>query len=373
MSSYRVDSLSASSSRQICRYFANGHCAKGASCRYLHIRESSSSSNDGDERYNDYYNISGESSSSTFRLPYSNSNNRRSNSGNNSPTRNTTRVSPQICKYFLQDRCMFGNSCWYKHEKPDNDSTKINNTDSQKNDLKNQKDKQKAKEVVEEEYVCSICYETPKLFGLLVHCDHIFCRDCIKEWRQTSNVSSPFQDNDTTKTCPVCRKNSPYFVPSFNFTKSGPQKEQIISDYKDRMARIPCKYFTKSRKCPFADDCFYQHANPDGSRCILGPPRKKKSKFLTGIRYIGGELDISFHDLIDGFEGFPINFDLHDDITGSSWGEHWTDEVDDDDDVENSHYISERHLAAHLATMEVVANEDDDDNAQWDSHWGSGW
>lgn len=368
MSSYRVDSLSASSSRQICRYFVNGHCAKGASCRYLHIRESSNSNNDGDERNNDYNNINGESSSSTLRLPNSNSNNRRSNSGNNSPTRHTTRVLPQICKYFLEDRCMFGDSCWYKHERLHNDSTKINTTDSQKSDLK--KDKQKAKEIVEEEYTCSICYETPKLFGLLVQCDHIFCRDCIKEWRQTSNVSSPFQDNDTTKTCPVCRKNSPYFVPSYNFTKSGPQKDKIISDYKDKMARIPCKYFTKSRKCPFADACFYRHANPDGSRCILGPPRKKKPRYLSGIRYIGGDFDISFAEImgIDGFDGFHINLaDLNDDVTGSGWGE-WIDELDDEDDVESSHY------AHRLATMEVVANEDDDNSPQWDSHWGSsGW
>ncbi|CAG8737018.1 990_t:CDS:2 [Rhizophagus irregularis] len=259
MSSYRVN---ASSSRTICRFFANGHCRNGPNCHYLHTREGNSPRNrnsDGDEQNS--YNTGG-SSSSTLHKSNSNSNYRRSNNSNN-------RVPPEsllVCKYFLEDRCMFGDSCWYKHEKSNN-TKGIDTVDSNENDLKSQKDKQKAKEVVvEDEYTCAICYDTPKTFGLLIHCDHIFCRDCIQVWRKTSNVSSPFQDVDTTKTCPVCRKNSPYVVPSSRFAKAGPQKEQIISTYKEKISQIPCKYFEGSGKCPFADECFYQHANPDGSR-----------------------------------------------------------------------------------------------------------
>ncbi|RIA91567.1 hypothetical protein C1645_767165 [Glomus cerebriforme] len=355
MSSYRVN---ASSSRPICKYFANGRCNYGANCKYLHTREgnSSHSRNSDDEQTN--HNNMGGSSSSMLHKHDSNSNYHRSNSSNNGTT---DRVPPEnltVCKYFLEDRCMFGDSCWYKHEKP-NEINEINTADSQKNDLKNQKDKQKAKEV-EEEYTCAICYDTPKVFGLLVHCDHIFCRDCIQVWRKTSNVSSPFQDVDTTKTCPVCRKNSPYFVPSSRFAKSGPQKEQIISTYKEKISQIPCKYFEKSRKCPFADACFYQHANPDGSRCILGPPRKKKTR--SYIRYFSadGDLDLStISEIIDGF---------HFNITDWDDGE---DGWDDDDDDEEIAYITD-----HFNRMEVVANEDDDDNVpRWATDWPNpqGW
>jgi hypothetical protein len=386
--SYRVDSLNASSSRPICRYFVNGYCIRGPSCHYLHIRESSNSYSSGQN--NDYSsNINGESSSSTLHKSNSNSNHRRSNNGSNSggsiPTNhNFTNGTSEVCKYFLEDRCRFGDSCWYKHERPENDTNGINPTDSQKNDSKNQKDKQKAKEI-EEEYICSICYESPKLFGLLVHCDHVFCRDCIKEWRKTSNVSSPFQDTDTTKTCPVCRKNSPYFVPSLHFTKSGPQKEQIITTYREKISQIPCRYFEKSGKCPFADECFYRHANPDGSRCVLGPPRKRKPRFLSSnIRY--EEFDIAA--LTEIMDGLHFNFaEWSDDIVDSSWDDgvvegSWADEDDDDENAasEIAHYFASHHLSSHshhLTTMEVVANDDDDDNvAEWGHHWASspsGW
>jgi len=395
MSSYRVDSSNVSSSRPICRYFVNGHCIKGTSCHYLHIRESNfihSSNSYGNGQTNDYGNIiNGESSSSTLHKSNSNSNHRRSNSGNNSgrntPTRHTftNRAPPEslsICKYFLEDRCRFGDSCWYTHERPENDTNGINPTDSQKSDSKNQKDKQKAKEIVEEEYTCSICYESPKWFGLLVQCDHVFCRDCIKEWRKTSNVSSPFQDTDTTKTCPVCRKNSPYFVPSLSFAKSGPQKEHIISAYREKISQIPCKYFEEGGKCPFADACFYRHANPDGSRCILGPPRKRKPRFLSSnIRY--EEFDIAA--LTEIMDGLHFNFaDWSDDIVDSSWEDgvvegNWADEDDEDESSANdiAHILASHHLASHhLATMEVVANEDDDDNVTEWGHWPSnrtGW
>lgn len=327
MSSYRVN---ASSSRTICRFFANGHCRNGPNCHYLHTREGNSPRNrnsDGDEQNS--YNIGG-SSSSTLHKSNSNSNYRRSNNSNNN------RVPPEsllVCKYFLEDRCMFGDSCWYKHEKSNN-TKGINTVDSHENDLKSQKDKQKAKEVVvEDEYTCAICYDTPKTFGLLIHCDHIFCRDCIQVWRKTSNVSSPFQDVDTTKTCPVCRKNSPYVVPSNRFAKAGPQKEQIISTYKEKISLIPCKYFEGSGKCPFADECFYQHANPDGSRCKLGPPKKKKPRSF--IRYFSADGDLDLSAISEIIDGFQLNIADWDDEEEGSW-----DDDDDDDEIYFQHHGS---------------------------------
>jgi len=228
---------------------------------------------------------------------------------------------------------MFGDSCWYKHEKSNN-TKGINTVDGHENDLKSQKDKQKAKEVVaEDEYTCAICYDTPKTFGLLIHCDHIFCRDCIQVWRKTSNVSSPFQDVDTTKTCPVCRKNSPYVVPSSRFAKSGPQKEQIISTYREKISQIPCKYFEEKGKCPFADECFYQHANADGTRCKLGPPQKKKPRSF--IRYFSAEGDLDLSAISEIIDGFQLNIADWDDEEEGSW-----DDDDDDDEIYFPHHSS---------------------------------
>ncbi|CAG8485454.1 19804_t:CDS:2, partial [Racocetra persica] len=109
---------------------------------------------------------------------------------------------------------------------------------------------------------------------------------CIKEWRKTDSLTTPFQTTDTTKTCPVCRKNSPYIVPSSSFAKEGPKKDEIVKSYKDRLSQIPCKYFQETRKCPFANKCFYKHANPDGTKCDLGPPKRKKPRTCLGnFRY----------------------------------------------------------------------------------------
>lgn len=335
MSSQRVNSVNSNPSRPICRYFVNGNCNRGESCHFLHIQEDSSSSqsNSNSEDTAQSNQSNGESSSSTSHKPNSNSSRHRNKSA--------PEDSP-ICRFFLENRCMFGESCWNRHEKPENVTNIESSTStncSQKNDLKNPKDKQKAKEVVEEEYTCAICYETPKMFGLLVQCDHIFCRNCIQEWRKTSNVSSPFQDVDTTKTCPVCRKNSPYIVPSPRFAKSGTQKDQIISTYKEKISRIPCKYFEESRTCPFADACFYQHANPDGTRCNLGPPikRKKRSYLSSNFRYMSdSDIDLSISEIIGGlhfnFSSWDVEME-YDENTGG-WGD-----ADDDDDEEDENEV----------------------------------
>ncbi|CAG8621386.1 3984_t:CDS:2 [Funneliformis caledonium] len=299
MSSQRVNSVNSNPSRPICRYFVNGNCNRGESCHFLHIQEDSSSSqsNSNSEDTAQSNQSNGESSSSTSHKPNSNSSRHRNKSA--------PEDSP-ICRFFLENRCMFGESCWNRHEKPENDTN------------------------IEKEYTCAICYETPKMFGLLVQCDHIFCRNCIQEWRKTSNVSSPFQDVDTTKTCPVCRKNSPYIVPSPRFAKSGTQKDQIISTYKEKISRIPCKYFEESRTCPFADACFYQHANPDGTRCNLGPPikRKKRSYLSSNFRYMSdSDIDLSISEIIGGlhfnFSSWDVEME-YDENTGD-WDTPTTD------------------------------------------------
>ncbi|CAI2167140.1 13044_t:CDS:1 [Funneliformis geosporum] len=334
MSSNRVNSVNSNPSRPICRYFVSGYCNRGTSCHFLHIQEDSSNNSGGSAQSNQ---SNGESSSSTSHKPNYNSN------------RHKNKSAPEdlpICRFFLENRCMFGDNCWNRHEKPENDTNVESSTSticSQKNDLKNPKDKQKAKEVVEEEYTCAICYETPKMFGLLVQCDHIFCRNCIQEWRKTSNVSSPFQDVDTTKTCPVCRKNSPYIVPSPRFAKSGDQKDQIISTYKEKISRIPCKYFEETRTCPFADACFYQHANPDGTRCNLGPPvkRKKRSYLSSNFRYMSdSDIDFSISEIIGGlhFNFSSWDVEMEYDENAGGWGG-----IDDDEDEEENEVLNNFH------------------------------
>lgn len=68
--------------------------------------------------------------------------------------------------------------------------------------------------------------------------------------------------------CPVCRTVSDNVIPSDRWLAKGPLKDAFISSYKDRLSRIPCRYFADAvdgrRSCPFGYDCFYQHLDDDG-------------------------------------------------------------------------------------------------------------
>ncbi|CAG8616497.1 590_t:CDS:1, partial [Funneliformis caledonium] len=127
----------ANPSRPICWHFAKGNCNRGTSCHFSHKQEDTSfqSTNDGsDTQYN---HRNGESSL------------HRSNSNSN---RHQNKSAPSVCRYFLENRCMFGDSCWNKHDKPDdvnNEVSSISTIRIRKNDLKDQKE-QNAKMVDEE-------------------------------------------------------------------------------------------------------------------------------------------------------------------------------------------------------------------------------
>ncbi|PGH11023.1 hypothetical protein AJ80_07299 [Polytolypa hystricis UAMH7299] len=133
---------------------------------------------------------------------------------------------------------------------------------------------------------CGICLEVPTTYGLLVHCDHVFCLECIRNWRSSSTGSNNNNSNGfdlsepneaskmTTKKCPLCRVKSDFIVPSSVFptpppttsegpaipsdsasdtgdgpkSKPNPEKETIVNSYLARLRRIPCRYFEDSLK-----------------------------------------------------------------------------------------------------------------------------
>ncbi|KAG6844636.1 hypothetical protein H0H87_005293 [Tephrocybe sp. NHM501043] len=153
------------------------------------------------------------------------------------------------CKYYDDGYCKRGDKCWFAHQPKV--ITKVQG------------------EVDDDEELCSICFEKPSLYGLLGGCNHIFCIDCIRKWRDPTGKGS---DISNIKKCPMCRAKCRYIIPSSRFCKDGPEKQQIVQKYKDSMARVPCKHFasTKAKNpnkpmCPFGKDCFYQHLNEDGT------------------------------------------------------------------------------------------------------------
>ncbi|KAF8638934.1 hypothetical protein AX16_010409 [Volvariella volvacea WC 439] len=154
-------------------------------------------------------------------------------------------ITPKVDK---QCFCKRGDKCWFRHVDPSSD------------------------EATQESDTCSICLEKPVIYGLLSGCSHVFCLQCIRQWREQTGKPVDVIDSGNTKKCPMCRERTRFITPSSKFYKTGdPRKELIVQQYKESMARVPCKYFEDSKDssrdpfCPFGKDCFYQHLNADGS------------------------------------------------------------------------------------------------------------
>jgi len=144
---------------------------------------------------------------------------------------------PIPCKFFQSGSCFKGIACTFSHALE-------RDTLSEDSTLKEG-----------HEQSCSICLENVvtnhKRFGLLSGCDHVFCLECIREWRKQA-------DSEVVRTCPLCRQQSHYVIPSDLFV-TGEAKKSVEITYRKTLNCIPCKYFAKIGKCPFGENCFYGH------------------------------------------------------------------------------------------------------------------
>ena len=145
------------------------------------------------------------------------------------------------CPFFMRGTCRHGDTCRLKHEELEMDP-----------DF--------------EEATCGICLEDVRSqqgrqFGLLSCCNHVFCYSCVMNWRTEGS-----KEAQNRKVCPACRKQSDYVVPSLKLASSQEEKDQIVADYKLKLATIPCKRFNgELGSCHFGKDCFYAHFDEDGN------------------------------------------------------------------------------------------------------------
>lgn len=108
---------------------------------------------------------------------------------------------------------------------------------------------------------CGICYETvldktsreKQRFGILPNCNHVFCVQCIRTWRQAKNF-----DTKATRSCPVCRKTSDFICPSNFWVETQEEKNKLIEDYKSALREKHCKYYKQVNLINVQYNQFYE-------------------------------------------------------------------------------------------------------------------
>eukprot|EP00123_Amoebidium_parasiticum_P009593 comp19577_c0_seq1/m.23016 comp19577_c0_seq1/g.23016 ORF comp19577_c0_seq1/g.23016 comp19577_c0_seq1/m.23016 type:complete len:295 (-) comp19577_c0_seq1:167-1051(-) len=186
---------------------------------------------------------------------------------------NTSPPAP-LCRFFLRGHCKFGDTCTNRHtSEPTKNQTSgvtvvarkiclyFNTTAGCKNGSACRFE-HSAEGQGTEELECAVCSEeivsAGRRFGLLPNCDHCFCLDCIRGWREKGGACY-----DNKKACPVCRTKSNYVIPSSSFC-TGEKKKEIVKTYLQVLGSKPCKFYQRDKKCPFGSSCHYAHINEEG-------------------------------------------------------------------------------------------------------------
>lgn len=112
---------------------------------------------------------------------------------------------------------------------------------------------------------CSICLEyitKEKKYGLLINCSHVFCFCCIKQWRKDNHFrdkKNAIINQSINKYCPLCKEESAFIIPSDFYTSKKEKKIKLAEEYKRKLCLIPCKFYYKTKDCPYGNTCFYSH------------------------------------------------------------------------------------------------------------------
>lgn len=170
------------------------------------------------------------------------------------------------CPFFAQGYCKYGEFCRYSHEAAAVTAEPATTLAGGPNDDSVQQDHQQ--QFLDEERNedhCAICLEHPadrfRRFGILPACEHVFCLPCIRTWRKSNND----MNSSNGRRCPICRYESFFVMPSFNFVRNGPQKDLLKYCYHKSMQNTPCKLFLETGQCKFGSSCFYKHVDRQGN------------------------------------------------------------------------------------------------------------
>lgn len=162
-----------------------------------------------------------------------------------------------LCPFFLKGICRHVEKCRRSH------GSDGNNDENDEDDFDQNPNER-----------CGICLNnivrSGKRYALLSGCSHCFCFECLQKWHKQTR-SSKISRGESGKyelikhSCPECRCESDFVIPSKEFYAAGEEKDELIAEYKQEKASMSCKFFTgEIGSCPFGPECFYAHMSADG-------------------------------------------------------------------------------------------------------------
>ncbi|KAI9920585.1 hypothetical protein PsorP6_000066 [Peronosclerospora sorghi] len=232
--SFRLASASVTPISTLCRFFVLGKCRYGSRCTFSHT------------------------------LPAN-----VTECGSDEAASLSAAAALVNCQFYLRGNCKFGEYCRLRHDPmmlagasgascyAARAEMAVSTTSRDDN---------------QQDFTCGICFDdivqSGKYFGLL-SCDHCFCLNCLRSWRQSKEM-------ELVRACPACRIPSDYIVPSLVFC-IGDDKHRVVEAYKSHLALRECKYFNGLLgSCPFGPRCFYAHQDAEG-RDVKHLDRPKRS------------------------------------------------------------------------------------------------
>jgi E3 ubiquitin-protein ligase makorin len=171
----------------------------------------------------------------------------------------------QLCMYYMDGGCRFGEYCKFVHglqcsicEKP-----YLYPDDPVQNEKHTSQCELEKERETSEHLKCEMCnkkvVDSGRKFGILPSCDCVFCVPCIREVRNNALESE----------CPVCGKASHFVVPCYGWPRNAARKELVVSLYREKLRKIPCKYFDNGKgTCRFGSACHYAHVDTEGNAVV---------------------------------------------------------------------------------------------------------
>ncbi|CAD5124876.1 DgyrCDS13128 [Dimorphilus gyrociliatus] len=215
----------------------------------------------------------------------------------------------ELCPWAMSsDGCRLGDECQYVHGNvcemcgyaclhPDDENQRLRH---EKDCIEEHEKAMEASFAIarSKDKVCGVCMEkvldkkpaSDARFGILSHCNHVFCLSCIRRWRGQDKF-----EKRVVRACPECRVCSNFVTPSIIWVEDEDEKKKLMENYKNALSEKPCRYWNHGKgDCPFNEHCFYKHTDEQGNPM---PPKPKPKRRVRE----DGETENEVHFLLWNF------------------------------------------------------------------------